>query len=119
MRADRGGGRPGRQQQRRRRAAGAGRRWRTGGEVVISRGELVEIGGGFRIPDVITQSGARLVEVGTTNKTRLARLRARRSRRDTKVLLKVHASNYRIIGFTSEASTGRTGRAGPRARACP
>ena len=74
-----------------------------GGEVVISRGELVEIGGGFRVPDVITQSGARLVEVGTTNKTRLADY-ARASGADTKVLLKVHPSNYKIVGFTEEAS---------------
>ena len=71
------------------------------GEVIISRGELVEIGGGFRIPDVITQSGARLIEVGTTNKTRLADY-ARAVTDDTKVLLKVHASNYRIVGFTEE-----------------
>ena len=71
------------------------------GEVVISRGELVEIGGGFRVPDVITSSGARLVEVGTTNKTRLADY-ARAVTADTKVLLKVHASNYRIVGFTEE-----------------
>ena len=74
-----------------------------GGEVVISRGELVEIGGGFRVPDVITQSGARLVEVGTTNKTRIGDY-ARAVTPETKVLLKVHASNYKIIGFTSEAS---------------
>jgi len=73
------------------------------GEVVISRGELVEIGGGFRVPDVITQSGARLVEVGTTNKTRLDDY-ARAVTPETKVLLKVHASNYRIIGFTAEAT---------------
>ena len=71
------------------------------GDVLISRGELVEIGGGFRIPDVITQSGARLVEVGTTNKTRLADY-ARAVTAETKVLLKVHASNYRIVGFTEE-----------------
>ena len=75
----------------------------SGGEVVISRGELVEIGGGFRVPDVITQSGARLVEVGTTNKTRIGDYR-RAVSADKKVLLKVHASNYRIIGFTEEAS---------------
>jgi len=72
-----------------------------GGDVVISRGELVEIGGGFRIPDVIRQSGARLVEVGATNKTRLSDY-AGAIRPDTKVLLKVHTSNYRIVGFTEE-----------------
>ena len=75
----------------------------SGGGVVISRGELVEIGGGFRVPDVITQSGARLVEVGTTNKTRLADY-ARAAGADTKVLLKVHPSNYQIVGFTEEAA---------------
>ncbi len=71
------------------------------GEVIVSRGELVEIGGGFRVPDVITQGGARLVEVGTTNKTRLADYRNAVTPA-TRVLLKVHQSNYRIIGFTSE-----------------
>ena len=74
-----------------------------GGEVVISRGELVEIGGGFRVPDVITQSGARLVEVGTTNKTRLGDYK-KAVTAETKVLLKVHASNYRIVGFTEETA---------------
>ncbi len=73
----------------------------SGGDVVISRGELVEIGGGFRVPDVITQSGARLVEVGTTNKTRLADY-ARAVTADTKVLLKVHPSNYKLVGFVEE-----------------
>ncbi len=74
-----------------------------GGEVVISRGELVEIGGGFRVPDVITQCGGRLVEVGTTNKTRLSDY-AHAITDKTRVLLKVHASNYKIVGFTSETS---------------
>ncbi len=73
------------------------------GDVIVSRGELVEIGGGFRIPDVITQGGARLVEVGTTNKTRLADYRNALTP-GTRVLLKVHQSNYRIIGFTSETT---------------
>ncbi len=73
------------------------------GEVIVSRGELVEIGGGFRIPDVITQGGARLVEVGTTNKTRLADYAAAVTPA-TRVLLKVHPSNYRMLGFTGEAS---------------
>ena len=74
-----------------------------GGEVVISRGELVEIGGGFRVPDVIRQGGARLVEVGATNKTRLEDYRAAIGM-DTRVLLKVHQSNFRAIGFTSATS---------------
>jgi L-seryl-tRNA(Ser) seleniumtransferase len=73
-----------------------------GGEVLVSRGELVEIGGGFRIPDVIRQGGARLVEVGTTNKTRAADYRAAIGPA-TRVLLKVHRSNFRLVGFTEEA----------------
>ena len=73
------------------------------GEVIVSRGELVEIGGGFRIPDVIRQGGARLVEVGTTNKTRIADY-ADAITPQTRMLLKVHQSNYRITGFTAEAS---------------
>ncbi len=73
----------------------------SGGEVVVSRGELVEIGGGFRIPDVIQQGGARLIEVGTTNKTRLADYRNAITPA-TRVLLKVHQSNFRITGFTEE-----------------
>ena len=72
-----------------------------GGEVVVSRGELVEIGGGFRIPDVIQGGGARLVEVGTTNKTRLADY-ARAITPATRVLLKVHQSNFRMTGFTED-----------------
>ncbi len=71
-----------------------------GGEVIVSRGELVEIGGGFRVPDVIRQGGARLVEVGATNKTRPEDYRAAIGA-DTRVLLKVHQSNFRTIGFTS------------------
>jgi len=74
-----------------------------GGEVVVSRGELVEIGGGFRVPEVVAQGGARLVEVGTTNKTRLDDYRRAVTKR-TRMLLKVHQSNYRVMGFTAEAS---------------
>lgn len=70
-----------------------------GGEVVVSRGELVEIGGKFRIPDVMEQSGASLVEVGTTNKTHYDDYENAVTE-ETKALLKVHTSNYRIVGFT-------------------
>ncbi|GAC1544182.1 MAG: L-seryl-tRNA(Sec) selenium transferase [Acidimicrobiales bacterium] len=70
-----------------------------GRDVIVSRGELVEIGGGFRIPEVLAASGARLVEVGTTNRTRLRDYE--RARTDqTALALKVHTSNYRITGFT-------------------
>lgn len=72
-----------------------------GGEVIVSRGELVEIGGGFRIPDVIQQGGARLVEVGSTNKTRIEDYRAAIGP-ETRVLLKVHQSNFRMVGFTRQ-----------------
>ena len=70
-----------------------------GGEVVVSRGELVEIGGKFRIPDVMEQSGATLVEVGTTNKTHYDDYQNAITE-ETRALLKVHTSNYRIVGFT-------------------
>lgn len=68
-------------------------------EVLVSRGELVEIGGSFRIPDVITQSGCKLVEVGTTNKTKLSDYK-KNINHNTAVILKVHTSNYIIEGFT-------------------
>jgi L-seryl-tRNA(Ser) seleniumtransferase len=74
-----------------------------GREVVASRGELIEIGGSFRMPDVIAQSGARLREVGATNKTRLADYEAAIGP-ETAVLLKSHTSNFRIVGFTAKAS---------------
>lgn len=74
-----------------------------GREVIVSRGELVEIGGSFRIPDVMTESGAILREVGTTNKTRLRDYKE--AINDcTALILKVHKSNYRITGFTEEAA---------------
>jgi L-seryl-tRNA(Ser) seleniumtransferase len=75
-----------------------------GREVLVSRGELVEIGGGFRIPDMLSRSGAILREVGTTNRTRVADYEAAAKEGDVAAILKVHRSNFRISGFTEEAS---------------
>lgn len=75
----------------------------TGREVIVSRGELVEIGGSFRIPDVMRQSGALLVEVGATNRTHLHDFQ-QAIRPETALLLKVHTSNFAIIGFSSDTS---------------
>ncbi len=86
-----------------------------GTDVVVSRGELVEIGGGFRIPDVMERSGARLIAVGTTNRTRSADFVAAIAHPANNVssILKVHQSNYRIVGFTEAPSLPDLARLGP------
>ncbi len=86
-----------------------------GRDGVVSRGELVEIGGGFRIPEVLAQSGARLVEVGTTNRTRLGDYAGavQAPGADVGLVLKVHASNYRITGFTEDVGVAALAGLGP------
>jgi L-seryl-tRNA(Ser) seleniumtransferase len=79
-----------------------------GREVLVSRGELIEIGDGFRIPDVLERSGARLREVGTTNRTRAADYETAIGP-ETAVLLRVHQSNFRVVGFTAHPSLGELG----------
>jgi L-seryl-tRNA(Ser) seleniumtransferase len=78
-------------------------------EVLVSRGELIEIGGEFRLPEIMAASGAKLVEVGTTNRTRASDYR-RALGPKTRMILKVHPSNYRVVGFTDSVPLGELGR---------
>jgi L-seryl-tRNA(Ser) seleniumtransferase len=88
-----------------------------GREVLVSRGELIEIGDGFRIPDVLARSGARLVEVGTTNRTRAADY-DRACTEETALLLRVHQSNFRVVGFAERPTLKELAAVG-RARSLP
>ena len=89
----------------------------SGGEVIVSRGELVEIGGSFRIPEIVTQCGCTLREVGATNKTHRRDYEAAIGEQ-TRALLKVHTSNYRIVGFTESVSPAALAELG-RSRSIP
>ena len=89
----------------------------SGRECVVSRGELVEIGGGFRVPEVMRQSGAKLVEVGTTNRTRLSDYSAALGP-ESALLVKVHRSNFALVGFTEEVEVAELSALG-RARGVP
>ncbi len=84
-----------------------------GREVIVSRGELIEIGDGFRIPDVLARSGARLVEVGTTNRTRAADYE-RATGPETALYLRVHQSNFRVVGFTEQPTVPQLAEAARR-----
>ena len=88
-----------------------------GREVILSRGQMVEIGGQFRLPDVIVQAGAKLIEVGTTNRTRIADYE-RAINQNTGMILRCHPSNYKIIGFTEEASLAELVELGRRTGVC-
>jgi L-seryl-tRNA(Ser) seleniumtransferase len=83
-----------------------------GREVVVSRGELVEIGGGFRVPEIMAESGCRLIEVGTTNRTRRTDYEAAIGSR-TALVLKVHASNYRMVGYVESTPIAELTAMGP------
>ena len=85
-----------------------------GREVIVSRGELIEIGDGFRIPDVLARSGARLVEVGTTNRTRVADYE-RAIGPETAVILRVHQANFRVVGFTEQPELAQLAEVAKRA----
>jgi len=85
------------------------------GNVLVSRGELVEIGGGFRVPDIISLCGCELREVGTTNKTRITDFETAIDK-STKAILKVHSSNFKIVGFTESVSIGELASLGKKHR---
>ncbi len=88
-----------------------------GGRTVVSRGELIEIGGGFRIPEIMERGGTTLVEVGTTNRTRLSDYAKALAKRDgPRAILKVHRSNFRLEGFTAEAALEELVSLGRKAR---
>src|SRR5229473_525437 len=82
----------------------------SGGVAVVSRGELVEIGGGFRVPEILAQSGCRLVEVGTTNRTRIADYAAALDANPGSLVLRVHRSNFALVGFTEMPAVAELAR---------